>query len=182
MRTSWAPLPWVTQLVRLERMLPSVCSDHGDPPDVRVHARDSGSTFVFKSDEACIAPASAPRVLDQPDAGALGLVPFPVAAPVKAAIGVNDDIEVVVDLIDWLDRAVVDAEVLAAALDGLVIVKVKGLRLPAHPAVVVWDALTILVLRPGHPFAYHSLLPYGRAWLVAYDHDGMVSVSRATIG
>ena len=160
-------------------MLPSVCSDHGDPPDVRVHARHSKAIFVFESDEACIAPASAPRVLDQPDAGALGHVPFPLAAPVEAAIGVNNEIGV--ERIEGLDRAIVGAEVRAVSLDVLVIVKVEGLRFPAHPAVVVWDAYIVL-LRRGHPFAYQSLLPYGRAWLVAYDHDGMVSVGRATIG
>ena len=94
-------------------MLPSVCSDHSDPPDVRVHARHSKAIFVFEPDEASITPASAPRVLDQPDAGALCRVPFPLAAPVEAAIGVNDEIEV--ELIDGLDRAIVGAEVLAAA-------------------------------------------------------------------
>ena len=169
-----------TQPVGFERMPHSVCSDHGDPPDVRVHARHSKATFVFESDEASIAPASAPRVLDQPDAGALGHVPFPLAAPVEAAIGVNDEIEV--ELIDGLDRAIVGAEVLAAALDGLVIVKVEGLRFPAHPAVVVWDALRTLILRPGDPFADQALLPDGVAWLVAYDHDGMVPVGRTIIG
>ena len=139
MRTSWAPLQWVTQLVRLECMLPSVCSDHGDPPDVRVHARDSDATFVFESNEASIAPARAPRVLDQPDAGSLGRIPLPLAAPVHAAVGINDEIEVVVDLIDGLDRAVVDTEVLAAAaaLDGLVIFDFKVRILSADPVVVV---------------------------------------------
>ena len=85
-------------------MPPSVFSDHCHPLDELVHTRDSPAIFVFKPDEARITPASAPRVLDQPDASFFGLIPFPLAAVVEAPIvGLSDLIEV-----DWLNLLLIN--------------------------------------------------------------------------